>query len=239
MKSLFAAALAASTLILPTMVEAQEIAPRTISGTRLDLQARGESRVTPDMAVISAGVVTQSTDAGTAMRENAARMTRVLTALKAAGIADKDIQTQSISLSPQYRYANNETPVITGYQANNTLTVRFRDIGKSGAVLDALVKQGANQINGPTLTVENPEAAQDAARLSAIKTLRARAELYAKAAGLKVGRILQLSESVDYNPGPMPMMARMATADGGAEKTSISAGEQGIGVTVNAVFELQ
>jgi uncharacterized protein YggE len=220
------------------MCEAQEIAPRTISGTRLDLQARGESRVTPDVAVVSAGVLTQSADAGTAMRDNAARMTRVLAALKAAGIADKDIQTQSINLSPQYRYANNETPVITGYQANNTVTVRFRDIGKSGAVLDALVKQGANQINGPTLTVESPEASQDAARLSAMKILRARAELYAKAAGLKVGRILQLSESVDYNPVPMPVMARMASADGGMEKTSIAAGEQGIGVTVNAVFEL-
>jgi uncharacterized protein YggE len=238
MKSLFAAALAATTLMVPAMCEAQEIAPRTISGTRLDLQARGESRVTPDVAVVSAGVLTQSADAGTAMRDNAARMTRVLAALKAAGIADKDIQTQSINLSPQYRYANNETPVITGYQANNTVTVRFRDIGKSGAVLDALVKQGANQINGPTLTVESPEASQDAARLSAMKILRARAELYAKAAGLKVGRILQLSESVDYNPVPMPVMARMASADGGMEKTSIAAGEQGIGVTVNAVFEL-
>ncbi len=238
MKSLFAAALAATTLTVPAMCEAQDITPRTISGTRLDLQARGESRVTPDIAVVSAGVLTQATDAGTAMRDNAARMTRVLAALKAAGIADKDIQTQSISLSPQYRYANNETPVITGYQANNTVTVRFRDIGKSGAVLDALVKQGANQINGPTLTVESPEAAQDAARLSAIKILRARADLYAKAAGLKVGRILQLSESVDYNPGPMPVMMRAAMADGGAEKTSIAAGEQGIGVTVNAIFEL-
>ncbi|MBK8631186.1 MAG: SIMPL domain-containing protein [Sphingomonadales bacterium] len=238
MKSLFAAALAATTLMVPAMCEAQEIAPRTISGTRLDLQARGESRVTPDVAVVSAGVLTQSADAGTAMRDNAARMTRVLAALKAAGIADKDIQTQSINLSPQYRYANNETPVITGYQANNTVTVRFRDIGKSGAVLDALVKQGANQINGPTLTVESPEASQDAARLSAMKILRARAELYAKAASLKVGRILQLSESVDYNPVPMPVMARMASADGGMEKTSIAAGEQGIGVTVNAVFEL-
>lgn len=239
MKSLAWAALAAISLSTPTMVEAQEISPRTITGTRLDLQARGESRVVPDIAVISAGVVTQAADAGTAMRENAARMSRVLAALKAAGLADKDVQTQSVNLSPQYRYANNEVPVITGYQANNTVTIRFRDIGKSGAVLDALVKQGANQISGPNLTVENPDAAQDAARLAAMKTLRARAELYAKAAGLKVGRILQLSESVDYNsPSPMPMMARMA-ADSSMEKTSIAAGEQGIGVTVNAVFELQ
>ncbi len=238
MKSFLAAAVAAIALVAPIMSEAQEIAPRTINGTRLDLQARGETRVVPDIAVISAGVVTQSMDAGTAMSDNAARMTKVFAALKAAGLADKDIQTQSVSLQPQYRYANNEVPVITGYQANNQITVRFRDIGKSGAVLDALVKQGANQINGPSLTVENPEAAQDSARLSAMTILRKRADLYAKAAGLKVTRILQLSESVEYTGGPQPMMMRSAMADESSPKTSIAAGEQGIGITVNAVFEL-
>lgn len=237
MKSLMIAA-AAFALVAPAMSEAQEIAPRRIDGTRLDLQARGESRVVPDIAVVSAGVLTQSVDAGVAMRENAARMAKVLAALKAAGIADKDMQTQSVSLQPQYRYANNEVPVITGYQANNMLTVRFRDIGKAGAVLDALVKNGANQINGPSLTVDNPEAAQDAARLAAMKTLRTRAELYAKAAGLKVGRIIQLSESIEYIGGPQPMMMRAAMADAPEAKTSIAAGEQGIGITVNAVFEL-
>lgn len=238
MKSLLAAAFAAVSLAAPVMSDAQEIAPRTINGTRLDLQARGETRVVPDIAVISAGVVTQSMDAGTAMRDNAARMTKVFAALKAAGLADKDIQTQSVSLQPQYRYANNEVPVITGYQANNQITVRFRDIGKSGAVLDALVKQGANQINGPSLTVENPEAAQDSARLAAMTKLRQRADLYAKASGLKVSRILQLSESVEYIGNPQPMMMRAGMAEDASAKTSIAAGEQGIGITVNAVFEL-
>jgi uncharacterized protein len=239
MKSLWAASLAAMLLVPVTMAEAQEQPQRTITGTRLDLSARGESRVVPDIAVISAGVVTQSADASTAMLENAARMARVLAALKRAGLAEKDIQTQSISLSPQYRYANNETPVITGYQASNQLSVRFRDIAKSGAVLDVLVKEGSNQINGPNLTVDNPEAAQDSARLSAIKALQARAALYAKAVGLKVKRIISLSESVDYGGGPMPMMVRSAMADGAEAKSSISAGEQAIGVTVNAAFELE
>lgn len=239
MKSLWAASLAAMLLVPVTMAEAQEPTQRVITGTRLDLSARGESRVVPDIAVISAGVVTQSADASTAMRENAARMARVMAALKRAGLAEKDIQTQSISLSPQYRYANNETPVITGYQASNQLSVRFRDIGKSGAVLDVLVKEGSNQINGPNLTVDSPEAAQDSARLAAMKTLQERAALYAKAAGLKVKRVISLSESVDYGGGPAPMMVRATMADSAEAKSSISAGEQAIGVTVNAVFELE
>ena len=218
---------------------AQSTTPAAQPGTRLELQARGEVRVTPDIAVVSAGVVTQSADASTAMRENAARMSRVFAALKQAGIAEKDIQTTSVSLSPQYRYTNNEAPVITGYQASNTVSVRFRDIGKSGQVLDVLVKQGANQINGPMLEVESPEAAQDKARLDAIKTLQSRAALYAKATGLQVKRILSISEAVDYSPGPIPMARMMVSAAPPAEKTDIAAGEQSIGVSVSVVFELQ
>lgn len=217
---------------------AQPVPPGSLTGTRLELQARGESRVTPDIAVVSAGVVTQSADASTAMRENAARMSRVFAALKQAGIAEKDIQTTSVNLSPQYRYNNNEAPVITGYQASNTVSVRFRDIGKSGQVLDVLVKQGANQINGPSLEVESPEAAQDKARLQAIKTLQTRAAMYAKATGMQVKRIVSISEAVEYSPGPIPMV-RMAMAAPTAEKTDIAAGEQSIGVNVSIVFELQ
>ena len=238
MKRTFAKAVAAATaMAAASAASAQVTAPAQIIGTRLELQARGEVRVTPDIAVVSAGVVTQSVDASGAMRENAARMSRVFAALKQAGIAEKDIQTTSVSLSPQYRYNNNEAPVITGYQASNTVSVRFRDIGKSGQVLDALVKQGANQINGPMLEVESPQAAQDKARLDAIKTLQARAALYAKATGLQVKRVLSISESVDYSPMPMPM-ARMAMAAPVAEKTDIAAGEQSIGVSVSVVFEL-
>jgi uncharacterized protein YggE len=128
------------------------------------------------------------------MRQNSTRMATVLAALKRAGVAERDIQTSSISLSPQYRYAQNEPPVITGYQASNQVTVRFRDIAKSGAILDALVKEGANNISGPNLTIDKPEAALDEARTAAVATARARAELYAKAAGLRVDRILSISE---------------------------------------------
>ncbi len=239
MKPHLLATLALFALAAPVMAEAEGTQTQSIAGTRLELQARGESHVVPDIAIISAGVVTQSADAASAMRTNAARMARVLAALKAAGLADKDIQTQSVSLSPQYRYANNEVPVITGYQANNMVTVRFRDIGKSGAILDILVKEGANQINGPTLSIDNPDAAEDAARLSALKMLQARAALYAKATGMQVKRIVSLSESSDYQPRPMPLMAMARSADMAEAKTSIAAGEQAVGVTVSAVFELQ
>jgi uncharacterized protein YggE len=166
MKSI--AALGLTLAAAPAFAQAMPVPVQTISGTVLEVSAEGESTRTPDLATITAGVVTQAADAAGAMRENATRMDRVIAALKRASIADKDLRTASISLQPQYRYGENQPPVITGYQASNTVTVKFRDIGKAGSVLDALVATGANQINGPDLGLDNPAAAMDEARLDAI-----------------------------------------------------------------------
>src|SRR3546814_1968239 len=99
---------------------------------------RGEprARYRPD----NAGVVTQARTATEAIAQNAQRMERVIAALKRAGIAERDIQTSSISLHPEYRYVENQAPILTGYRASNEVTVRFRDIAETGAILDALVR---------------------------------------------------------------------------------------------------
>src|SRR6478672_2864255 len=112
---------------------------QSIAGTRLDVSATGEVTRVPDLAIISAGVVTRSATAGAAMQQAATRMQRVRAALKSAGIADRDIQTSNINLNPEYRYENNQPPVLTGYSATNQLTVRFRDLANAGKILDALV----------------------------------------------------------------------------------------------------
>ena len=238
MKSILAATLGGLAVSLPLAAHAQMVMAPQISGTRLDITARGDVRRVPDVAIISAGVVTQAADAATAMRDNAARMARVIAALKKAGVADRDVSTSSINLSPQYRYVENQTPVITGYQATNQLNIRFRDIAKSGAILDVLVKEGANQINGPTLTIDKPEAAQDEARIAAVKQARARADLYARATGLKVKRIISISESDGSSSGPVPMVMMARSADAEA-KSEVMPGEQSVGVTVSVVFELE
>ncbi|MBB5684536.1 SIMPL domain-containing protein [Sphingobium boeckii] len=235
-KSLAPIALAAMAMV-PTALSAQAVPPQPIQGTRLDIVATGETKRVPDVAVISAGVVTQAADAAGAMRDNADRMAKVIAALKKAGVAERDIATSTIGLNPQYRYGENVPPVITGYQANNTLTVRFRDVARSGAILDALVAAGVNQISGPTLQIDKPEAAEDEARVAAVKQAQARAQLYAGAAGLKVKRILSISESGGYNPQPPVMYAMKARSE--AADTVINPGEQSVGVTVNVSFELE
>ncbi|MFS0737690.1 SIMPL domain-containing protein [Sphingomonas sp. 1P06PA] len=221
---------AASAQVPPTPVP-------TLSGTRLDIVAEGEVTRVPDVAAISAGVVTQAQTAGQAMSDNAGRMAATIAALKKAGVADRDIQTASINLNPQYRYGENLPPVITGYQASNQVTVRFRDVRRAGAILDALVAVGANQINGPMLSLDKPEAALDEARAAAIAKARARADLYAKAAGLSVRRILAISETGGYEP-PRPM-PQMMMREAKAADTMIEPGEQRLTVSVNVSFELQ
>src|SRR5690606_3059410 len=112
-------------------------------GTLVSVSAQAEATRVPDIATVSAGVVTQAADANAAMQANAKQMDGVMRAIRAAGIAERDVQTSGITLNPQYRYAENQPPVITGYQASNTVSIKVRDIGKLGEVLDALVSSGA------------------------------------------------------------------------------------------------
>lgn len=228
------AALIGAAAILPATAIAQ--AP-PIAGTRLDISAEGEVGRVPDLATISAGVVTQAATAGTAMSANAAKMSAAIAALKRAGVADRDIRTASINLSPQYRYVENQPPMLLGYQASNQVAVQFRAIARAGAILDALVGQGVNQINGPEFSVDKPEAALDEARVAAIGKARARADLYARAVGMKVRRIVSISEGGGYNPPPRPLMALQMREK--AADTAIEAGEQKLGVSVSITFELE
>lgn len=238
-KILLALAISASTLPSAAHAQAGPTITQSIAGTRLDVSATGESTRVPDVAIISAGVVTRSATASGALQENANRMERVIAALKQAGIADRDIQTSNISLNPEYRYDNNQPPRLVGYTASNQVSVRFRDIRNSGRVLDALVAQGANQINGPNLTIDKPQTALDEARLHAVSVGRARAETYARALGKQVVRVVSVSESsTHYPPPPMPMAERGMAADAAA-KTEILPGEQKLQVTLSMVFELQ
>lgn len=243
-KILLAAALAPAALIpgaawaqsapVPTTVE--PLVPA--AGAVLDVSAEGRTSRVPDLATIRAGVVSQGATAAAALSDNAQRIARVLAAVKRAGVADRDIQTATVQLQPQYRYGENVPPTITGYQATNTLSIRFRDIAKSGSVLDALVAQGANQIDGPNLSIDNPDAALNEARTDAIQKARARAELYAKAAGLRVARIVSITENGQDAGGPERPMMMQAMARDAVAKTSIAPGERDVTVNVSVRFLL-
>ena len=241
MRNIFLTALAVGAAAIPASAPAQTAvtAIPVLAGTRLDVSASGEVTRVPDMAIISAGVQTLRPTATAAIEQNAAQMEQVRAALKRAGIEDRDIQTSSINLNPEYQYDQNKPPRLTGYRASNTLNVKFRDLKRTGTILDALVAQGANSISGPNLTIDKPESALDEARAKAIVNGRTRADLYARALGMRVVRLLSVSESGGYAaPPPMPMVM-MAQERSAAADTKIDPGTQQLQVSVSMSFELQ
>lgn len=243
MKALFrAAALGALITVTSAGAALAQSAPTTTAdtlfrATTLSLAASGEVSRKPDMATISTGVQTEAPTAAEALRLNATRMTQVIAALKKGGIADKDIQTSGLSLSPQYVYQENLPPKLTGYQASNQVTVVVRDLTRLGLAVDAVVNAGANSLGGIAFGLQNSDAAEDAARLDAVKALQAKADLYARATGYRIARLVTLSEGGGYSPPtPMPMLA-MARMDK-AESTPVEAGELKVRIDINATFEL-
>jgi hypothetical protein len=205
--------------------------------TTLNLSGTSEVKATPDMATITLGVQTEAPTASAAMAQNATRMTRIVAALKAAGLADKDIQTSNISLDAQYDYQQNQPPKLRGYQASNTVLITVYDISRLGRTLDAVTTAGANQINGIGFGLKDSSAAENEARLKAVKALQAKAELYAGAVGYRVARLVNLSEGGGYTPSPPRPMA-MARADFAKAETPVQAGELTVRMDVNGLYEL-
>ena len=243
MKTLFRAA-AVGALILAGSAGATlaQTAPTATAdtlfrATTLNLTAFGEVSRKPDMATISTGVQTEAPTAAEAMRLNAVRMNQVIAALKKGGIADRDIRTSGLSLNPQYVYQENLPPKLTGYQASNQVTVAVRDLVKLGPAVDAVVQSGASNVGGISFGLQNSDAAEDAARLAAVKALQAKADLYAQATGYRVARLVTLSEGGGYSPPAPMMMANFARMDK-AEATPVEAGELKVRIDVTATFEL-
>jgi hypothetical protein len=232
--SLAASALAfapCATLAQPSTADAG----RAFEATTLNLAAYGEIEVAPDEASVSLGVQTRAADAASAMAQNAAQMNAVIAALHKAGIADRDIRTTNLNLGAQYSYPQDKPPVLDGYVAGNDVTVTVNDIAKVGAVIDAVTSAGANQVDAISFGLKDPAAAEDAARLAAVKALAAKAALYAGATGYHVERLVNLSEAANVAPGPVRPMAMMAAK---AETTPVSAGELSVRVDVTGVYEL-
>lgn len=244
---LFAALAAAAMSPLPAMAHDLSSGPVVAAGNSvLTVGAEGHSSRKPDLAVFTAGVASSGRTAGEALAANAADMNRVIAALKRAGVADKDIQTSNLNLNPVYADMSRQpadpleqqVPRIVGYQVSNQVTVKQRDLGNFGRTIDTLVSAGANQVNGPMFQMDDPDAALDEARGKAMQRARARADLYARAAGLKVLRILTISESGGMQP-PMPVMyARAAMADSAGAPTPVAAGEVSLQANVSVTFEL-
>ncbi len=201
----------------------------------------GEASVeaAPDFARITLGVTTTSKDAGEAMAENSKAVGALIAALKGEGVAPADIQTSSLSISPTFANpspGSSTPPAITGYNVGNMVTVTVRDLSRLGALIDKAVGSGANAMYGVVFGENNPSALLDKARPLAFADAKRKAEIYAAAAGAKVGRLMELSEQVADQPSPFPRRVYAAAAT--AAPTPIEAGQDKLTVTVTTRFEL-
>ena len=188
--------------------------------------------VAPDTAIIRVGVTSTGKTAREASEANARQMTAVLAAIKQSGIDDRDIQTSQLSLQPQYDPNRAGTARLTGFLAGNQVSIKVRDIGKLAPVLDSAIAAGANEMSGIEFVVSEQSRMLDRARGDAIADARRKADLYAQAAGVKLGPVVAITEE-GAAPRPAPMMvARQSNA------VPIAPGEQTLRVTVSVSYEL-
>ncbi|MEZ5998499.1 MAG: SIMPL domain-containing protein [Hyphomonas sp.] len=228
-------------------VMAASVNPNSIQPeTTLEISAQASVKREPDIAYLSAGVQVERNTAAEAMAAQAEAMTGVFKALEKAGVAKKDMQTSNLSLWPRYDYVEVQQPDgtkrgeqrLAGYTVSNQLTIKVRDLDNLGKTMDSLINAGGNTFNGVSFALDDASEAQDEARREAMADALARARLYADAAGLRVLRIVKISEGGSYTPQPVPMMrAEMAMADA-AISTPIASGEVGYDAYVNVLFEL-
>lgn len=211
---------------------AQQQAVLTITGN-------GTISAPPDIATVTTAVETAAPTAAEALAENSAIMAEVFETLTAAGVAAKDIQTNQLSVQPEYRNLKRSSSSsgeveIYQYRVRNGVSVRVRDLANLGAVLDRIVRTGINQINGIGFGHSDPAPMLAAARKAAVADAIATAELYAEASGIRLVRILSISEFGQPNLGAV-MEMDMARSSA----VPIAAGEAAVATSVNVVWAIE
>jgi uncharacterized protein YggE len=221
--------------IVPAQADQHEPYPRIV------VNGQGSAEVAPDMAVLQLTVTREAKTARAALDANSAAMAEVLTALRGEGIAERDLQTANFSIQPKYVYpsqkaqGDDRTPRIVGYTVRNGLSVRVRDLGKLGAIMDKSVTLGVNEGGNILFTNDDPSGAVEQARTRAVKDAMAKAKTLATAAGVKLGKVLELSEQ-SRNPAPVPMMRGEMMMAKAADAVPVAAGENSYKVTVSLSY---
>jgi uncharacterized protein YggE len=224
------AGLAASFLAPVRAEEKQALVPS------LSVVGSGRVAARPDMAQIQVGVVTEAPSAAKALENNNGAMAKLFSALDRRGIDRKDVQTSNFSVTPQYKRGahGEQLPEVVGYRVSNAVCVKVRKLDALGQVLDEVVQQGANRIQGVSFSVAEPTPLLDKARVEAMADARRKAELYAREAGVEVGRVLLIQEQTPHLPAPL--VAGLARAE--AAGVPVAEGEQEFGAVISVTYAI-
>lgn len=233
LRTLLAATLFAGALAAAMPARADEPPMRLIT-----LTGHGEVRRAPDMATISMGVSATAETAAQALAANSTSMQAILASLKQAGIDDRDVQTTDFNVQPRIDYGNNtgQPPKTVGYDVSNQVMVTVRDLPSLGSILDKAVQSGSNQISGISFSLKDTEAALDEARQKAVADARRKAEVYATAAGIQLGDVMSINESMNM-PAPIMMRGKAMAAE--AAMAPIATGEQTLGLDVTISWSIK
>lgn len=222
---------------VPSRIEVSTAEP----ANRFSVSAEGKVSAKPDVAILNFGVMTERPTVAQATKENTDKMNAVIAAIKDNTVEDKDITTTLYQLNPAYEYPPNLRPFIRGYSLNQQVQVKVRDFDTVGEVIAAATGAGANEVGALQFTIDDPESLKAEARRKAISKAQDKARAIAQESGLKLGSLLNVSES-GYLP-PVPMYDRMAY---GVEALSakvaspeIQAGEQEIVVEVTLTYDVE
>jgi uncharacterized protein YggE len=199
----------------------------------ITVSGEATTSATPDLVTIRLGVATQGDTARKANDANTKTMNAVIAAIKAAGAEERDIQTARLSLQPQFEQKPNGPPHLTGFRASNDVTVKLRDVGKLSDLIDRAVAAGANEMSGIEFSVSDHSKRLDEARAQSVADARRKAEIYAKAAGVVVGRPVSITENMTSSP-PRPV----AAAAFRAAPAPVAPGELTLHAAVTVSFEL-
>lgn len=236
-KSLLALALAAAVALPAISARADDMPPPP----RIIVTGEGEAAVAPDLALLSLSVMREAKTAREAMDANNDAMAAVIAAMKSFGIEDRDLQTAGIQINPRYNYTNKpdgtQEAELAAYQVTNTLSVRIRDLAKTGEVLDRAVTLGVNQGGSISFSNDDPSKTITEARKNAVANAMEKAKTLAEAAGVNIGRVLEISDQ-NYAPSPMPIEAKAFDA-AAPRAVPVQAGENSYRVQVNMIFELK
>ncbi|MBR0554993.1 SIMPL domain-containing protein [Ciceribacter sp. L1K23] len=242
MKTTLNATLAAAALFGLTAAAAPALAETPREATVI-VSGEGEATLTPDMAILTMAVVREAETAADALSANNEAMAAVLADLKQAGVEERDVQTSGFSVSPRYRQdpstdGGYEAPEIAGYQVSNSVTVRVRDLTALGGIIDRSVKLGVNDGGNIALTNDNPDAAVAQARKEAVADAAAKAKALTDAAGVKLGRIIEINENF-ARPMPQPIYRAAMAKEMSDASVPIASGENSYTVTVNITYAIE
>jgi len=207
-------------LCLPLFADSQPTGITTVG--------EGVVKATPDMATISVGVVSENVKAVTAMEQNSQAVEKMLSTVARYGIEKKDVKTTSFQITPNFVYVNNQKPKLVGYSVSNELEIHVRHLDSAGKVMDELVRDGANRVSSVSFGFADPSAMLDQAREGAVKDAKRRAEIMAKAAGVALGSLINLTENENTPPHPRQFYAAAEASFAKTAEVPLQAGEQGI-----------